>query len=182
MPTIMIQQKIQELQTALFFPESSTLLNIPVHVVSSAQTDEQGHIWFVISRPAQYIDQDDSEFPCRLDFFKKGIGFHLKVQGKATLISQFSQIGCLLTLAPDLKERMENNQLVAIKVEIQHAMYFEAPVQKSNSWVEDSRKHLVNMFFKQSLVNNAWEFFTKGLQVKKFLIGSEVNAPASFSI
>jgi hypothetical protein len=181
LPTIMIQQKIQELQTALFFPESSTLLNIPVHVVSSAQTDEEGHIWFVISRPAQYIDQDDSEFPCRLDFFKKGIGFHLKVQGKATLISQFSQVGCL-TLAPDLEERMENNQLVAIKVKIQNAAYFEAPAAKSNSWVEDSRNQFINLFFKQGIVNNALAFFTKGLQVKKFLIGSEVNAPASFSI
>src|ERR1022692_793513 len=147
MPAMLIQQKIQELQTALFFPESSSLIQIPAHVVSSAQTDEKGLLWFVISRPAQYIDRDDSEFPCRLDFFKKGIGFHIKVKGKATLISQFSEIGCLIE-TPELKQRMEDNQLVAIKVKIQHADYFETPPPRSINRVQDSSKHFINKLLK----------------------------------
>ena len=143
----MIHQKIQELQSALFFPESNSLMQIPAHVVSSAQTDMEGQLWFVISRPAQYIDQDDSEFPCRLDFFKKGIGFHIKVKGKATLISQFSEIGCLME-APELKQRMEDNQLVAIKVKIQHADYFETPPPRSNDRAQDNSKHFINKLLK----------------------------------
>lgn len=147
MPALLIHKKIKELQSALFFPESNSPIKIPAHLVPSVQTDMEGQLWFIISRPAQYFDQDDSEFPCRLDFFKKGIGFHIKAKGKATLISQFSEIGFPVE-GHDLKQRMEDNKVVAIKVKIQHTDYFEAPPERSNSRTQDTRKHLINRIFK----------------------------------
>ncbi len=148
MPGILIQQKIQELQSALFFSESNSLIKLPAHVVTSAQTDKDGQVWFFISRPAQYIDQEDAKFPCRLDFFKKGMGFHLKVKGNATLVSQFSEISCPVK-TPELKQRMENKQVVGVKVKIQQAECFETTAAKSNNRSQDNTKNFINRFFKQ---------------------------------
>ena len=60
-----------ELQSALFFTESSSLLRLPTHVISNVSIDEEGHIWMAIPKPAQRIEEFETEIPAKLDFFKK---------------------------------------------------------------------------------------------------------------
>src|SRR5882762_4160018 len=79
--TGILKSKIVELQSALFFTESSSLVKLPTHVISETEIDAEGQIWFVIPKPAQHIEAFDKEIPAKLDYFQKGKEFFVKVTG-----------------------------------------------------------------------------------------------------
>jgi hypothetical protein len=133
LPIQFLQQKVQELQSALFFPEPGTLLNIPTHVVTAAEVDEEGHIWFVIPRPAQHLDESDSAFPAKLDFFRKGKGFFLKITGTACMVCDAQAVPSDCDTLAHVKHRLDKQQAVAIKVIIHSADYFESANAKAVS-------------------------------------------------
>ena len=86
MSVTFFSEKIKELENALFMSESRTLVNLPTHIVSNTEVDEEGNIWFIIPRPTQVIESFSNDMPARLDFFKKGKEFFLKVSGVATIV------------------------------------------------------------------------------------------------
>lgn len=139
-PVQFIREKIQELQTALVFPETNALAKVPNYVISAAQTDDTGNIWFIIRRPAVYMEQDEWQFPCRMDFFKKGLNYHMKVYGHACIISNFNEVSCP-GMPAGLQQRMEEQQEVAVKVAISYADYFELPPLQSDNTVPDNSLH-----------------------------------------
>src|ERR1700761_6591581 len=61
-----LQSKIEELQSALFYTESASLIKLPTHVIPDVEIDEQGRIWFAIPRPMQHIDAFEKEVPAKL--------------------------------------------------------------------------------------------------------------------
>ena len=141
LPVQFIREKIQELQTALVFPETNAIVKVPNYVISAAQTDELGNIWFTIGRPALYMEQDEWQFPCRMDFFKKGIGYHMKVYGNASIISHFNEVSCP-GMPASLQQHMEDKLEVVIKVELRYADYFELQTIQPENTVQDSSLHL----------------------------------------
>ena len=163
----LIQEKIQDLQTALFFPETSQQIQMPNYVVDSAKADEEGNVWFIISRPVQYIEQEELKFPCKLDFFKKGKPFHLKLQGKACLYSNFYKFNFPFPIA-DLKERMENKQSIVVKMEIEYADYFEIPPIHESKSSQDSIGILVNWLFKSQYVQRSRRLIYTNTQSERF--------------
>ena len=80
-----LKSKIMELQSALFFNESKSIVKLPTHVISDVELDSEGSIWFVIPKPSMHIEAYDKEIPAKLDFFKKGTDFFVKVRGTAFL-------------------------------------------------------------------------------------------------
>jgi hypothetical protein len=142
MPTRFLQKKILELQSALFFPDNGSVLKIPTHVVSAAEVDEEGQVWFMIPRPTQQIHEFDREFPAKLDFFRKGKGFYLKIQGKASIIDK--TVNNQDTLPEEIRDQLENQQLVAIKVKVQNADYFENVPRPSSNWIQNSTNQFMN--------------------------------------
>ena len=70
-----IREKIQELRSALFFSQSSSLLRMTTTIISIVKVDEVGQIWFYVPRPRQALHEFDREFPARLEFFRKGKAF-----------------------------------------------------------------------------------------------------------
>jgi len=142
MPTRFLQKKIIELQSALFFPDNDSVLKIPTHVINAAEVDEEGQIWFMIPKPTQQIHEFDREFPAKLDFFRKGKGFYLKIQGKASIIDNSDDSQG--SLPEGMREKLENEQLVAIKVKVQSADYFENVPRPSSNWIQNSTSHFMN--------------------------------------
>ena len=61
--------------------ESNALVSLPTHIVSISEVDEEGNIWFIIPRPTQVVESFSKAMPAKLDFFKKGKEFFLKVSG-----------------------------------------------------------------------------------------------------
>ncbi|HVM89448.1 MAG TPA: hypothetical protein VMT76_14775 [Puia sp.] len=142
-PFDFIQQKIQELNTALFFPETGALFNIPNYLVNNIQTDSEGNIWFIISKPAEYIDPLDRKFHCKLDFFKKGTSYYVKVNGTATIFSTQDNIAPSNEML-SIKKCLENKQMIAVKVEIEKADYFVTPTPETRT---NAKKSLfMNLF------------------------------------
>src|SRR5258708_33563719 len=99
-----------ELQSALFFTETASLLKLPTHIVSDVEIDILGRIWFVIPKPVQQIEEFEKEIPAKLDFFKKGKDFFVKVKGKASLITDTAAVKKSLGLSAEMHGRMKNNQ------------------------------------------------------------------------
>src|SRR6266540_1589892 len=82
LPGKFLKRKLSELNSALFFAEGDSLFKLPTHLITEMEINDDGEIWFVIPKPVQNIEAFDKEFPVRLEFFKKGKPFRLKVQGK----------------------------------------------------------------------------------------------------
>lgn len=145
--TEIVKTKIRELGSALFFTESASLLQLPTHVITDSEVDEEGQIWFVIPKPPQRIEEFDKEIHAKLDFFRKGKMFYVKVRGKAFLITDPAEIKDNIGLSEEMRERMKNDQSIAVKVKIQDTDYIDNTPKPSQSWLRSSRTQLSSWFF-----------------------------------
>jgi len=144
--TGLLKSKIMELQSALLFTESSSLVKLPTHVISEVDMNEE-EIWFVIPRPVQHIDAFDKEIPAKLDFFKKGLDFFVKVKGTAFIITDQEEIDNSTVISAEMRERMNDPRVIAIKVKIQEADLIDNSPKPSKSWFQASRSQLSSWFF-----------------------------------
>jgi len=143
----LLKSQIMELQSALFFTESSSLVRLPTHVISESEIDAEGQIWFVIPKPAQHIEAFDKEIPAKLDYFKKGKDFFVKITGTAYLITDAAEIESNESLSAELMAKMNNDQLIAVKVKIQDSELIDNTPQPKKSWLQASRSQLSSWFF-----------------------------------
>ena len=120
----LLGEKMKELENALFVSEAGSSSKLPTHIVQIADVDAEGNVWFIIPRPTQVMESFDEAMPAKLDFFKKGKGFYLKLRGTASLVdaaAQLPQTPVFSGLSADFK----NKKLVAVKLKMQSAEYFE---------------------------------------------------------
>ena len=142
-----LKSKIIELQSALFFTESSSIVKLPTHVISDVELDNEGQIWFVIPRPAMHLEAYDKEIPAKLDFFKKGLDFFVKVRGVAFLQTDLVEANENAGLSADMKERMNDKNVIVVKVAIQDSQLVDNTPKPSQNWLQTSRSQLSSWFF-----------------------------------
>jgi general stress protein 26 len=131
-PTSMIQdisiaflsEKIKELENALFMSESNALISLPTHIVRITEVDGEGNIWFIIPRPTQVIESFSKEMPAKLDFFKKGKNFFLKISGVASIVWSAEEMKGT-TLNGQFSGSFEKDNVVAVKVKVESSEYME---------------------------------------------------------
>jgi len=143
----MLKNKMIELQSALFFNDSSSIVKLPTHVISEIEIDEEEQIWFVIPKPVQHIDAFDKEIPAKLDFFKKGMEFFVKVSGTAYIVTDREEIEFHPTLTAEMKERMKGDRVIAMKVRMQDAELIDNSPKPTKNWFQASRSQLSSWFF-----------------------------------
>jgi general stress protein 26 len=132
MSVTFLREKVQELENALFMSESKTLVNLPTHIIRTSAVDEEGNIWFIIPRPTQVVESFSKEMPAKLDFFKKGKDFFLKVTGVATIIWSADESQSM-DIPEELSCSFEKQNVVAVKVKVEISEYMEkAPKPSSN--------------------------------------------------
>ena len=141
-----LKSKIMELQSALLFTESSSLVKLPTHVIAGVDMNDE-EIWFVIPKPVQHIEAFDKEIPAKLDFFKKGMDFFVKVKGTAFIVTDREEIANSSVISDEMRERMKDPKVIAIKVKIQEADLIDNSPKPSNSWFQASRSQLSSWFF-----------------------------------
>ena len=140
-----LREKIQDLKSALFFSQHTSILRMATTIVSILKVDEVGQLWFFVAKPQQAIQEFDREFPVRLEFFRKGKRFFLHITGKAYIVNDPEEINSLLF--EDLKEGALGNR-VLIKVKMGRADYFESAGNTSHAgWWHDLRTHLHSWLF-----------------------------------
>src|SRR5579871_1875600 len=110
----LLKSKIIELQSALFFTDSPSIVKLPTHVISDVELDNEGQIWFVIPRPAMAIEAYDKEMSAKLDFFKKGKDFFVKVRGIAYLQTDLVEANENADLSDEMKARMNVEAVIAV--------------------------------------------------------------------
>ena len=142
-----LKSKIMELNSALFFNESASIVKLPTHVISDVEIDIEGNMWFVIPRPVQHIEAFEKEIHAKLDFFKKGKDFFVKVRGTAFLIADESEITNNTMVSAEMKERMMDEKSIGVMVRVQDTELVDNTPKPSMNWLQSSRSQLSSWFF-----------------------------------
>ncbi|HWB94873.1 MAG TPA: hypothetical protein VG605_23625 [Puia sp.] len=140
-----LKSKIMELQSALFFNESTSIVKLPTHVISDVELDSQGQVWFVIPKPAMHIDAYEKEIPAKLDFFKKGRDFFVKIRGIAYLQTDLQEAKAMVSAG--MYERMSDEQVIAVKVAVVESSLVDNTPKPAQNWLQASRSQLSSWFF-----------------------------------
>ena len=138
-----LKDRIMELQSALFFNESKSIVKLPTHVISDVELDSEGSIWFVIPKPPMHIEAYDKEIPAKLDFFKKGTDFFVKVRGTAFLQTEIS--GELVSA--EMHERLASADVILVKVQVLESELVDNSPKPKQNWLQASRSQLSSWFF-----------------------------------
>lgn len=128
-----LQDRIQDLRSALFYSLSNSVLKIPTSIVTALQVDDEGYVWFFVSRPRQQLAEAERQFPARLEFYRKGKHSLVKINGRACVVTDAEKINNLVALSDEIRTKALD-QLLLIKVKIEKAEYFEtSPATKGNT-------------------------------------------------
>jgi hypothetical protein len=125
LPVKFLEEKIRDLQSALFFSLNDAVLKFPTSLINVLETDELGQLWFLIPKPTQYIHTFDKTFPVKLDFFRKGREYYLKIIGKAFLVNDPEEINSIECLGDNIKQLARFSESILVKVKISQAEYVE---------------------------------------------------------
>lgn len=132
-----LQDKIREIGSAIFFNLSDSVLKLPTSIVSTLKVDDYGYVWFFVQKPKQTLQEFETEFPVRLDFFKKGVNCFLQVMGKGWVVNDPEEINAYVTLPGDIKN-INDGQMLLVKVKIMKAEYYDHRTASRNSWWQNA--------------------------------------------
>ncbi|MBV9986256.1 MAG: hypothetical protein JO301_01140 [Chitinophagaceae bacterium] len=137
-----ITSKIEELETAVLHSHANSVLNIKSTIVRTRQVDENGNVWFTISRPQQEINQFEKNFPVALNYYKKDSPFFMNVFGIARIVSDPEELICA-----DLNNHLRTNpEEVLMCVKILSANYYEKEAAKNESWLTKCKRAFMGIF------------------------------------
>lgn len=126
-----LQEKIENIGNAIFHNLSNAVLKLPTSIVSTIKVDDYGFVWFYAEKRNEHLNEFEQEFPVKLDFYKKGMGF-LQVTGKAFVVTDPEEMNSFVDLPEGLKKPANNMALV--KVKIMKAEYFETKATQKQAW------------------------------------------------
>jgi len=132
LPINFISEKVRELGNALFMSQSNSLVSLPTHIVQITEVDAEGNIWFIIPRPTQVVESFSREMNAKLDFFKKGKEFFVKVSGLATIVWSEKEVACA-NLKARFPRSFEKDGVVAVTVKIEGSEYAEKTTKPSTN-------------------------------------------------
>jgi general stress protein 26 len=139
-----LQEKIKEIKTAILFNLSDSVLKFPTTIVSTVKTDDFGYVWFFVKKPKQDIREFETEFPVRLDYFKKGKECFLQIMGKAWVITDPEELTSFISLNDEMAGAISND-MVLVKVKMMKADYQETN-KVGNSWWANTIGYIFTWF------------------------------------
>lgn len=125
-----LQSRIMELQHALFYNESQSVLKFPTSIIKVLHADDVDQIWFMVHRPLQHLNEFEKEFRARLDFYKKGKDYYLHVVGKACVVDDPEEINTVEMLDDELR-KLASTSMALISMKITKTYYY--PIKKQAS-------------------------------------------------
>ena len=140
-----LQQRIEEIGSAIFYNLSESVLKLPTSIVSTLKVDEYGFVWFFVQKPTQHLSEFDHEFPVKMDFYRKGTGCFLQVTGKGFVVTDPEELNALATLPEEVKKQAADN-MTLVKVKIQKADYYQTRSLHKTSWWQSAWYTLTTWF------------------------------------
>ena len=151
LPLNFIHNRVKDLQNAILFSLSETVLKIPTCVIRVLETDQLGRVWFYIPKPKQSIYAFEKIFPAKLDFFKKDREYFLKLYGTAYIINDPEEINLTECLDETIKLKALKNEILLITIQIQKAEYVEkSPLIVSTKTILNQVKNKLYHWFLSS--------------------------------
>ncbi len=138
-----LQEKIREIGSAICYNLSDSVLKLPTSIVTKMKVDDYGYIWFFVQKPNENLQLFESEFPVRLDFYKKGLGCYVQAEGTAWVVNDPEEVSSVSDFAEDASGRKD---VVLVKVKIQKADYFDTRTAHNNSWWQSAVNTLTAWF------------------------------------
>ncbi len=126
-----ISEKIADLQNAVMYSMSNSLVKLPNDIVTSVKVDEEGQLWFLSHLPCQSLKECEQVFPARLHFFRKGRNYFVEVSGKATIMSKIPSASSFDTGSNKTKKA------VLVKMTMSNVQYVEPQARHAKpKWKE----------------------------------------------
>ncbi|WEK33501.1 MAG: hypothetical protein P0Y53_13500 [Candidatus Pseudobacter hemicellulosilyticus] len=119
-----LRDRIHEIRSALFSNTSNATYKLPTCIISALNIDSEGMICFFIRRPDQYMEEHEKEFPARLDFYRKGKPFFLKISGDAQLVTDQEAMMDSMGL-PGMAPLPSLSRLLLVKVKVMESQYLD---------------------------------------------------------
>lgn len=139
-----LQEKIKDINSAIFFNLSDAVLKFPTTLVSTLKVDDYGYVWFFVKKPKQNIKEFETEFPVRLDYFKKGTEYFLQIMGKAKVITDPEEVNIFMATEEVSEQDVED--CVLVKVKMMKADFQQTQTRNSNSWWANAVYHFFTWF------------------------------------
>lgn len=140
-----LQKRIEEIGSAIFYNLSESVLKLPTSIVSTLKVDEYGFVWFFVEKPKQHLSEFEQEFPVKLDFYKKGLGYFLQVSGKGFVVNDPEEMNAYVTLPEEVK-KATTEKLALVKVKIQKADYYQTRSAQNARWWQSAWQTLTTWF------------------------------------
>ena len=118
---LFLENKIQEIKTAVFKAEIYNELKLPVNIITTLKTDGDGNIWFFTSCNGAYAKHIDKNFFAYLQYHQKDNGCRLRINGLGSIVEGESQIN----ESEKGSATKINHSIILIKFKILHAEYAE---------------------------------------------------------
>jgi general stress protein 26 len=128
-----LQERIEEIGSAIFYNLSESVLKLPTSIVSSLKVDDYGYVWFLVQKPTQDLKEFEQEFPVKLDFYRKGAGYFLQITGKGFVVTDPEEMNAYVSLPEDTK-KLTNEKFALVKVKIQKADYYQTRSMQKTAW------------------------------------------------
>lgn len=142
-----VREKIKEIKIAMFKSDIKSELKLPNNIIETLQVEEDGTIWFFTTCFGNHAAQLEKSFYAQLNYYKKGSGFHLQIDGNATIIENNINYS---TMAE------KNYDTVLIKMNILHAGVFEIKKVENISLTQKIKQVINNLFMPS--VNKSYNF------------------------
>lgn len=167
-PIHFLMEKISDIRSALFFSQNNDIIKMPTSIITVLRVDDEGHIWFFVNRPQQYLDAFEKEFPARLDFFRKGKSYFLQVSGKAYIVNDQEIINELAGAAPNVQEGALH-ELLLMKVKMYNAEYFDNSTEEKSYWWQNFTQTIQRWFFNNKLGYRPFDLQHYGMAEQEYL-------------
>ncbi len=140
-----LQQKIEQIGSAIFFNQSDSVIKLPTSVVNTVKVDDYGYVWFFVSRPGKQMQEFETEFPARMDFFRKGVDYFLQVSGKGWVVTNPEEVTGFYKANADLDTSLMADTLL-VKIKMLRAEYFETQTRLNASWWQNAVHYFTGWF------------------------------------
>ncbi len=142
-----IRERIYEIRSALIYSMSNSLIKLPTSIVTALNVDEDGQIWFLISRPLRHLNEQENEFPAKLQFYRKGKPFYMHVTGAAQIVNSEFMVNKLIEAKQNIKD-VAMGHLALMKMKINGVDYYEnIPEKKAKNPVQSLLRQFYQWLF-----------------------------------
>lgn len=139
---LFLENKIQEIKTAVFRAEIYNELKLPVNIITTLKTDGDGNIWFFTSCNGAYAQHIDKNFFAYLEYHQKDKGCRLRINGLGSIVEGDSEIN----EDEKVSDVVKNHSIILIKFKILHAEYAENKPTEKTSITNKMKSFLSDIF------------------------------------